>query len=171
MLVPMLLIAAVCIVFGLMNHWPLHRLIQPVLGQARLEGHDFAGWPHSLFLVVMTLVVLAGAYFNHLFGVKKYGSGLKAVDHIHYAPGLKQIYDGAAKRWFDPYDLGLKLANAVALVGFYFDRLIDWFYETLAPWLALLSSRVIRWAHGGNYAVYIVWIVVGSSLVLFLAFR
>ncbi|MFA4844190.1 MAG: proton-conducting transporter membrane subunit [Candidatus Margulisiibacteriota bacterium] len=171
MLVPMLLIAAVCIVFGLMNHWPLHRLVQPVLGHARLEGQDFAGLPRNLFLIVMTVVVLAGAYLNHLFGVKKFGSGLKAVDHIHYAPGLKQIYDGAEKRWYDPYDLGLKLADLVARTGYFIDRMIDWFYETLAPGLALLSSRVIRWAHGGNYAVYIVWILVGGSFVLFLAFR
>ena len=50
MLVPMLVIAGLCVVFGIWNYLPLQKLIQPILGE-RLAGHDFSGWPHSVKLI------------------------------------------------------------------------------------------------------------------------
>ena len=49
MLVPMIIIAAICILFGVYNALPLNSFIQPILGQHKLEGHNFAGFPSILF--------------------------------------------------------------------------------------------------------------------------
>ncbi|MDD2752451.1 MAG: proton-conducting transporter membrane subunit, partial [Candidatus Omnitrophica bacterium] len=43
MLVPMITIAAICIIFGVFNFLPIKYLIQPILGEGRLEGHNFSG--------------------------------------------------------------------------------------------------------------------------------
>jgi NADH-quinone oxidoreductase subunit L len=166
MLVPMITIASLCVFFGIFNALPLNNLIQPILGEHRLEGHHFAGWPHNTFLVVMTVVVIAGAVLNHWFGVKAKGSGLKAVDHIHYAPVLSGIYDKAEKRFFDPYDIGLKLVDVLARALNWLDRAVDWIYEALTVRLVLGFAESIKGLHNGNYSRYLAWSMVGMLLVV-----
>ena len=112
-------------------------------------------------LVMVTMVVLGCAILNHLWGVKTKGSGLEAVDHIHYAPGLSTIYDRAEKRWFDPYDIGLKIAGLVSKIAFWCDRGVDWLYEGLTVKLTFALTRQIRRVHTGNYSVYIIWCILG----------
>ena len=152
MLIPMIVIAAGCILFGVYNSLPLQHLIQPILSVKQLAGERFAGWPASSMLVVVTCVVLIGALINHYYGVKSEGSGLKAVDHIHYAPGLKGIYDRAEKRYFDPYDIGLKLAGYLSQITWGIDKAVDWIYETAAVSVSFFAGRKARELYKGYYA-------------------
>ncbi|MFA5394283.1 MAG: proton-conducting transporter membrane subunit [Candidatus Ratteibacteria bacterium] len=166
MLIPMVVIALGCIVFGVYNKLPLQALIQPILGPERLAGHSFAGWPAKAALVIATFVVLAAAFLNHRFGVRKNGSGLKASDHIHYAPILRGIYDRAEKRFFDPYDIGLKAVNMLSEIAWQCDRAVDWIYDTLVVRVTYACTHQIKKAHNGNYATYLVWSLVGFLLVV-----
>lgn len=161
-LLPMIIIASLCILFGVYNYLPLSQLIQPILGEHRLEGHHFWGFPTNMALIIATLVVLAAALLNHFWGVKKTGSGMKAVDHIHYAPGLHGIYDRAEKRFFDPYDIGLKFMGVVSRIGSVCDKAINWVYDIFSVNLALDLSRRIRQWHNGNYATYLLWVIVAG---------
>jgi NADH-quinone oxidoreductase subunit L len=171
MLLPMIVIAAACVVFGVYNVLPLKYLIQPVLSAHWLEGHDFYGPPSNLTLIVITGLVLLGALLNHLYGVRKTGQGLGAVDHIHYAPGLHHAYDLAEKKVFDPYELGLNLAGALAWLLNRIDRLVDGLYDVVAVKLAEGGAALIRRAHSGNLSAYVIWSLLGSGLVLFLVMR
>ncbi len=164
LLVPMIVIAAGCAFFGLYNALPLKHLIQPILGQ-RLEGHDYSGFPTNTKLVVISLIVLAAAYLNHSFGAKKGGGGLKAADHIRYAPVLDGIYESAEKRYFDPYEIGLKVVRGITSVAWQWDRATDWIYDTLAVKVTSAFSSTIRKWHNGNYATYLTWSLVGLFLV------
>ena len=94
MLVPMVVLAGLCIVFGVWNALPIDRLIVPALGHAAESAHHgpFAGFPTNMLLVVLTAGVLGLAVLNHAFGVRRTGKGLGAVDHIYHAPGLESIY-------------------------------------------------------------------------------
>lgn len=166
MLVPMIIIAAFCVVFGLYNALPLNHLIQPVLGAERLEGHNFAGLPKNWTLVAVTMVVLAGALLNHLMGAKRSGSGIGAVDHIHDAPVLSAIYDGAEKRWFDPYDIGLKFVSVFSKILWGIDRIIDWIYDGFAVTLTTGLGRTLSRLHNGSYATYLMWSLGGIILVI-----
>ena len=168
MLVPMIVIASGCVLFGVYNALPLNTLIQPILGEARLEGHSFAGWPASVMLVVLTVVALAAAVFNHLYGVKKTGRGIGAVDHIHHAPILSKIYDMAEKGFFDPYDIGLKLVGLLARLAWYIDRGVDWIYDGFSVDMCDFFSGALRKAHTGNYSTYIVWALVALIAILIL---
>ena len=166
MLFPMIVIAFLCILFGVFNSLPLNMLIQPILGEARLEGKDFSGFPTNFMLVVVTLIVLIGALLNHLWGVKRKGSGLKAVDHIHYAPVLSGIYDKAEKRYFDPFEIGLKISGAFSKAAFACDRAIDWLYDNLTvKSIAAFTNQITR-LHNGNYSRYLVWSLLGLVLII-----
>ncbi|HBC86209.1 MAG TPA: proton-conducting membrane transporter [Lentisphaeria bacterium] len=165
MLIPMIVIAGGCVLFGLYNPLPLNNLIQPILGD-KLEGHNYTGWPHSVFLVVMTLVALAAAYANHLFGVRKAGKAIGASDHIHHAPGLSEIYDAAEKGLLDPYNIGLKIAGFIASLAWRIDRGVDWLYDTLTVESAYDLTDIIKEQHTGKYSTYIIWSLVGLLVII-----
>lgn len=165
MLLPMIIIALLCVIFGVYNSLPIDRLISPVLGKARLEGHTFSGFPANMMLVVITVVVLIGAFLNHLFGVKRTGKAIGAADHIHYAPVLSGLYDKAEKRLFDPYEWCMAIARGAAKILFFCDRGIDWFYNVFTVRLVFLLSRFIRRLHNGNYSRYLAWSLVGLFFV------
>jgi NADH:ubiquinone oxidoreductase subunit 5 (subunit L)/multisubunit Na+/H+ antiporter MnhA subunit len=166
MLAPMVAIASVCIIFGVANFIPLNNFIQPILGVHRLEGHNFSGLPANMFLVAATLVVFLAALANHLYGFRKTGKGLGAVDHIHYAPFLSGIYRAAEKGYFDPYNIGMSLARVFSYIAWGLDRTIDWFYNVLVVKLTLAFSWIIRKLHTGSYAHYIVWSLAGAAAML-----
>jgi formate hydrogenlyase subunit 3/multisubunit Na+/H+ antiporter MnhD subunit len=166
MLVPMIVIAAGCIVFGIWNAIPIKIFIQPILGQGMLEGHDFAGLPKNMSLVVITIIVLAAAVLNHLYGVWKTHSGLRVVDHIHYAPILADIYDKAEKRYFDPFNIGMRIAGVTANLASLADRAINWVYDVFSVRSAALLTAGIRRLHTGNYSTYIIWSVGGAAAIL-----
>jgi len=166
MLFPMVMIAALCVLFGVLNYVPLNMFIQPILGQARLEGKDFSGFPANFMLVAVTLIVLIGALLNHLWGVKRKGSGLKAVDHIHYAPVLSGIYDKAEKRYFDPFEIGLKVSGAFSRAAFNCDRAIDWLYDNLTVKLTFAFTDQIKRLHNGSYSRYLFWSLLGLVLII-----
>jgi len=166
MLVPMIVIAALCVLFGVYNSLPINHLIQPVLGHARLEGHSFAGMPANMMLTVVTIVVLGGALVNHLAGAKAAGSGLHAVDHIRYAEGLSPIYDKAEKGEFDPYNIGLRVAGVASSALWRLDRWTDWCYDTLIVGLGKSFTAGVRSAHTGNYVTYLIWSLAGAGAII-----
>jgi NADH-quinone oxidoreductase subunit L len=164
MLLPMIAIAGMCVLFGVYNALPLRHFIQPILGE-RLEGHDFAGLPTNWVLVATTVAVLIGAILNHLWGSNRAGSGLGAADHIHHAPILNALYDKAEKRWFDPYEIGLKIVQFASQVLWQVDRIIDSFYETWVVRTTHVFVAIIRTVHTGSYALYLFWALAGLALV------
>jgi formate hydrogenlyase subunit 3/multisubunit Na+/H+ antiporter MnhD subunit len=165
MLLPMILFAGLCIFFGVYNAYPINTFFTPVLG-ASAAGHHFSGMPANITLVIVTIVVLVLAYLNHRYGVKKYGAGIKAVDHIHHAPVLSKIYEMAEKKYFDPYDIGLKFIRLFSKVSFMIDRAIDWIYNRFTVKTTYAVSGGIRRAHTGNYSVYLVWSLAGAILLV-----
>ena len=163
MLVPMIVIAAGCVLFGLWNYIPLNNLIEPAVRDSLGEGAwasglaamgfhhaadgslSVAGWiPHNWWLAAMTLVAIGGALLNHLIGVRINGSGLAAVDHIHYAPVLEGIYERADNGYFDPYVIGMKLVGYTSKLAWWIDRIIDWIYDGAAVSLTCLLGGGVR---------------------------
>ena len=165
MLAPMIIIAALCIVFGVWNALPLRYLIQPILGE-RLAGHDYSGMHVNVMLTAITIIVLLGALANHLYGAKRTGSGLKAVDHIHYAPFLHPLYDKAEKGKLDPYNIGMGFVNMFAAAASRCDNAINWVYDDLAPGVTGAISAAIRKLHDGSYRTYILWSVAACAVVV-----
>ena len=165
MVIPGLILAALCLFFGVGFAFPIREFVQPVLG-LRLEGHDFTHFHFNIVLVGGTVVALALAIINHFFGVKKTGNGLGAVDHVHYAPGFHQVYDAAEKRYFDPYNWAKNIGRVVAYIGWGIDRGVDFFFSKVIPFVAAGISWYIRALHNGSHAAYLAWSLVGLALVI-----
>ena len=112
------------------------------------------------------MVVLAAAIINHLWGAKKTGSGLKAVDHIHYAPVAHQLYDQAEKGNFDPYNIGLGTVGVVARIAWIIDRTIDFVYDRVTVGITYTLTAGIRKLHTGSHTMYLAWLFIGLVLVV-----
>ncbi|MDD5583789.1 MAG: proton-conducting transporter membrane subunit [Candidatus Omnitrophica bacterium] len=171
MLVPMIVIAFFCILFGLRSSLPLQKLMQPILHQSNFTGHQFAGFHLNIKLTIITIVVLAAALLNHIFGFKMKGNALHAADHIHHAPVLSFFYAKAEKRLFDPYEIGLKITAVFAKIAFWIDRAIDWLYETLAVKIVAFFAHMMKRLHTGNYGTYLFWSLVGMAFVIIFLVR
>jgi NADH:ubiquinone oxidoreductase subunit 5 (subunit L)/multisubunit Na+/H+ antiporter MnhA subunit len=166
MLIPMIVIASGCILFGVFNPLPLKGLIQPILG-ARLEGHDFSGLlPHNWTIAIVSIIVLLFALLNHMYGVNKTKRSLGAVDHIHHAPVLSNIYGWAEKRYFDPYDIGMFFVNVFAKALHAIDRAIDWFYNTFCVWVATTLSTFTKKIFSGEQSAFVTWSLLGILIVV-----
>ncbi|MCX5666052.1 MAG: NADH-quinone oxidoreductase subunit L [Candidatus Omnitrophica bacterium] len=171
MLIPMVIIALACILFGVWNYLPLKYLIQPILGEHLLEGRNFYGFPTNPMLVIVTILVLIAAVINHLYGVKRTGSALRAAEHIHYAPVLSKIYEKAETRYYDPYEIGRKLVKLFSRLMWGIDKAIDWIYNDMAPKSAYFITDRIRRLHDGNYKTYMVWSLAGAGIILIFFIR
>lgn len=165
MLIPMLVLAATCVLFGLRNDLPLRQLIQPILGE-RLGAHDFAGWPHQALLVLLTVAALLVAIVNHIFGVIRTGSGLGASEHIHHAPLLSSIYRPAEAGRLDPYELGIRFVHWCSRILWRADRLVDWIYEGLVLGVTKGCVGVLRALHTGSHSMYVAWSIIGLLAVI-----
>jgi len=167
MLVPMMTIAALCVLFGVGNSLPVHHLVLPaVAAHVDPAGHHLAGLlPAAWGLAGVTLLVQLAALANHAFGVRRAGSGLGAVDHLHHAPVARQLFDAAERRWFDPYELAIRFLQAFARAAAALDRAVDWLFEGLASGAALWLSGLVRRAHGGSHARYVTWSMVGFAAI------
>ena len=169
MLIPMIVLAGLCVFFGVANGIPLAGLIQPAVGAAVTGGHSFAGFPASSLLVGLTAAALLIAVLNHWYGARRTGRGLGAVDHIHNAIFLFPVYSLAEKGHLDPYFIGRGIVKGMALGLWGIDRAIDWVYDTLIVKTAQGVSRLARMAHNGSANRYIFWSLAGAAAIVITA--
>jgi len=165
MLAPMLILSAACLAFGLGQSFVVNKLLAPFLGEANLIKHIHTNWP----LVGISAASLILAFLDHMRGYKKTGRGLKAADHYHYAPGLKQIYALAEKHWFDPYFVARYVINGFSGVSLKINDAISWFYDIFVPRFVSMFTYAVKKAHNGSPSRYIIWILCGV-IIIFAAF-
>ena len=175
MLIPMIVIAVFCVLFGLCHSFPVNRIILPVLGEdAFITSSENSGAilsaPMNTMLIVMTLIVLGGALLNHLVAVKVSGTGYKASDHIHETPFFKWFYSKAELDYFDPYNVAGKIIKWIAMLGYYIDRGIDWFYEKAVTGVINYTTDQLRKLHTGYFATYVFLTLIGIMIVIYFYF-
>ena len=167
MLIPVVILAATCVLFGLYNVLPIEHLIQKSFALKEIAEGEFAGLvPHHWSLAGLACLALVIALVNHLWGVKHSGSGVGAVDHIHHAPVLKSIYAQAEAGRLDPYRWGMGLAQAVAYIGNALDWINDQIYESLAVGLTALFSWMFRKVNSGSFSLYVLWSLAGVAALI-----
>lgn len=166
MLIPSVILALGCILFGVWHNFPLDVLLKPALAFSLFPEVNTVHFAFKLSeLLWVTIIILSIAFFNHLLGVKLSGSGLGASEHIHQAKGLKQVYDLAEARVFDIYVQGRKIGGYLAKGLFMADRALDWFYQILVPWIAWVFASLRR-LHSGLFSTYLAWSLVGLIFIL-----
>jgi NADH:ubiquinone oxidoreductase subunit 5 (subunit L)/multisubunit Na+/H+ antiporter MnhA subunit len=164
MFVPMLVLAFLCVFFGIFYYVPLKAFIYPALG---IEGDAeiLSTWGSGLATILILvgigvgvlMVFIGGLFARKVRIVPTWTCGEKQANDDMIIPGthfyktvssmggLRQLYSGQEKGYFDPYDQGGKVG--LALTDF------------------------LKWLHCGILPVYLTWVTLGLLIVLFAVCR
>ncbi len=156
--VPMVVLAVLCVVFGVAYWIPLEYFIFPALGID--DGTTLLStWNSELATVLMAAAIGIGVL---IWAVCRLSANVRIVSTwtcgespendqmiipgthfyktISSMGGLRQMYAGQEKRYFDPYDQFGRLG--LALTGF------------------------LRWMHSGVLPMYLTWVTLGLLAIL-----
>ncbi len=164
MLAPMALLALACLAMGALRGPIITGLLTPALGLANAGGEP-VGLDTNWLLVGISAVTLLLAVLDHYLGFKKTGSGLKAADHFHDAPVLRDAFRLAERGAFDPYRIGGTAIRGFARVSLIVNDAISWFYDVLVVRVVGFFSALIRAAHNGSKTLYLGWTLAGVVIV------
>jgi len=170
--IPILVLAALCVLFGVYNWIPLKFFLEPILNGHLPAGEtlNFTGHALALFnpIAMISMGCLLIGLGLHIYGFKRGGNKAYMVSEpIHHLPVLNTIYDWAEARVFDLYEQGIKFLQALS--GFLFkfvDRPIDFFYEKIVVVVGRTCTGVLKAAHNGFYANYLAWTIGGLVLIV-----
>ena len=170
--IPILVLAALCVLFGVYNWIPLKFFLEPILNGHLPAGEtlNFTGHALALFnpIAMISMGCLLIGLGLHIYGFKLGGNKAYMVSEpIHHLPVLNTIYDWAEARVFDLYEQGIKFLQALS--GFLFkfvDRPIDFFYEKIVVAVGRTCTGVLKAAHNGFYANYLAWTIGGLVLIV-----
>jgi NADH-quinone oxidoreductase subunit L len=161
-LLPMALLAAVCVAFGFGAKLPVDFLLTPSLQSLGISHEEALAGFHFNKLFWASIVVILVALVNHMFGLAAgKGKPSKASDHIHYAPGLKELYAMAEQRVFDPYEQIMKRVPSAAGILYRIDRFFDYLTDDLPSFIAGSFAGVSQRFHTGSYPLYMALTIAG----------
>jgi NADH-quinone oxidoreductase subunit L len=171
MLIPMLVIAGGCILFGVKSEIPLKHFIEPILaGKAVVEG-PMEFWHHAFdfnWIVGVSMGCLLIAFVLHVYGfAKSGGKAYLASEPVHNLPVAHKLYDWAEADVFDIYNwfFTKTIRGAAATIYVLIDRGIDAIYEKLLIFVGQLGIGPLKEAHNGIYANYLAWVIGGFVIV------
>ena len=158
---PMLVLAALCVLFGVFYWIALGWFIFPALGVAEGQEVLLGSWNSilatGLLLIGIAIgagVLLMASFAKRVREVPTWTCGeVQANDEMiipgtHFYKtvssmgGLRQMYGGQERGYFDVYDQSGKVG--LSLTG------------------------LLRWLHGGILPVYLTWVTIGLLIVLFI---
>jgi len=163
MQIPCIVLAILCVLFGVFYRLPLNLFIYPALG---IEPGTaiFSTWQSGLAAVLIVAGIIMGLVFLVIGGLAKkarivstWNCGEKResdemrIPGTHFyktvsqMTGLRQLYAAQERKWFDLYD---QLGRA----GF-------------------SLTRFLRMLHSGILSSYMMWVTLGLVIVLFIICR
>ncbi|HAF94676.1 MAG: hypothetical protein A2X34_08455 [Elusimicrobia bacterium GWC2_51_8] len=167
-LLPMAILAAICIAFGFGAELPANWLLAPSLHALNLEVPVLAGF-HPDKLYWLSIIVILAAVINHAAGYALSGGrAFKASDHIHNAPLLKETYALAEKRFFDPYEVIMRSVPFAAAALYKIDRFFDYLTDALPSRLGGAFSQASGRFHNGSYPLYMTLTIAGAIAYIFI---
>jgi len=159
MTIPMMILAFLCVFFGVFYHVPLKIFIYPALG---IEPGTaiFGTWMSGIATILLIIGIGLGVLIWFVAGLSRnirtvptwtcgevQSNEAMRIPGTHFYKtvsrmgGLRQLYTGQEKGYFDPYDQGGKIG--LALTGF------------------------LRWLHSGVLPMYLTWVVLGLLIIIF----
>ncbi len=159
MAIPMIVLALLCVFFGVFYHVPLKMFIYPALNTP--ETAIFGTWHSGLATILLivsiglgVLIWLVAKLSRNVRIVPTWTCGEVQTNEAMRIPGthfyktvsrmggLKQLYAGQEKGYFDPYDQGGRCG--LALTAF------------------------LRWLHSGMLPMYLTWVTLGLLIIIFI---
>ena len=168
---PILVLAGLCILFGVYNKLPLTLFITPIVeGHAEAGAHlDFTSHALDIFnaVALISIACLVLAFLLHRHGFLKSGrKAYLASEPVHNLPVVHQAYDLAERRVFDPYEQGVKVLQGLSMALFKgIDRPIDFVFEKVVTVTGEKFTGILKKAHNGHYANYLAWCLAGLIIL------
>ena len=157
---PMIVLAALCVIFGVFYHVPLKMFIYPALNMEPGTA-IFGTWESTAATVMIIVGIVLGWLILKISKssrtVPTWACGEVQDNEQMIIPGthfyktvssmggLKQLYTGQEKGCFDSYDQTSRIG--LALTG------------------------LLRWLHSGILTTYLTWVVLGLLVILFIVCR
>jgi NADH-quinone oxidoreductase subunit L len=169
--VPILVLAGLCILFGVYNKLPLTLFITPIVAPHAEAGAHLDFVSHALAVLnpvaLISIACLVLAFLLHRYGFLKGGrKAYLASEPVHKLPVVHQLYDWAEARVFDPYEQGVKVLQGLSTFLFKaVDRPIDFFFEKVVTVTGEKFTGILKKAHNGHYANYLAWCLAGLIIV------
>ena len=158
MIIPMVVLAVLCVLFGVFYHLPLKLFIYPALG-IEADTAIFGTWQSGLatLLIIFGVILGFGILLISLWSKKvktvrtwtcgeimdndrMIVSGTHFYKTISSMGMFKSLYEWQEKKRFDLYDLGAKTGQ----------RLTDF----------------LRWLHSGLLPMYLTWVTIGLLIIM-----
>ncbi|MFZ2149100.1 MAG: proton-conducting transporter membrane subunit [Sedimentisphaerales bacterium] len=158
MTIPMMVLALLCVFFGVFYHIPLKLFIYPALNTP--ETAIFGTWHSGLATILIIIGIGLGML---IWFVARLSRNIRTVPTwtcgevqnnedmripgthfyktVSQMKGLKQLYEGQEKGYFDLYNQGGKCG--LGLTAF------------------------LRWLHSGVLPMYLTWVVLGLMIIIF----
>jgi len=158
--VPMIVLAFLCVFFGIFYHVPLKVFIYPALAVKPELSTWWSGLATILILIGIglgLLMLLVGLLAKKVRIVPTWTCGEVQPNEQIRVPGthfyktvssmggLKQLYANQEKGYFDTYDQSSRLGLAL--------------------------TNFLRWLHSGILPIYLTWIIAGLLVILFVICR
>jgi NADH-quinone oxidoreductase subunit L len=169
--VPILILAGLCILFGVYNKLPLTLFITPIVAPHAEAGAHLDFVSHALAVLnpvaLISIACLVLAFLLHRYGFLKGGrKAYLASEPVHKLPVVHQLYDWAEARVFDPYEQGVKVLQGLSMFLFKaVDRPIDFVFEKVVTVTGEKFTGILKKAHNGHYANYLAWCLAGLVIV------
>lgn len=157
---PMLILAALCVIFGVFYMFPLKQFIYPAVVPAEQQEGLLNIWNAGLATILMLAAIALGIIIWVLMKLSKNVRivptwacgeiqpndemiipGTHFYKTVSSMNGLKQLYEGQSKGYFDLYDQGGRFG--------------------------MIFTDLLKWVHGGVLPTYLTWVTIGLLIVLF----
>jgi NADH-quinone oxidoreductase subunit L len=178
MKLPMIVIAAGCVLFGVYSKLPLKYFVEPVIEHLSVtHGHELEFWHHAYalnWIVGVSMLCLVAAFLMHWYGVHKAdGKAYLASEPIHHLPIMRQLYTLAERGAFDLYNWFINgwLVSGAQAVWRYLDQSIDAVYEIVVVELVTYPGKVLQKIHNGALQNYAWWILIGMGVIVYSVLR
>ena len=160
MTIPMMILAFLCVFFGVFYHVPLKLFIYPALA---IEPGTaiFGTWMSGIATILLIIGIGLGVLIWFVAGLSRnirtvptwtcgevQSNEAMRIPGTHFYKtvsrmgGLRQLYTGQEKGYFDPYDQGGRCG--LCLTGF------------------------LRWLHSGVLPMYLTWVTLGLLIIIFI---
>ena len=161
-LAPMALLALACLVCAIVPKLPLDDCIAAAYGYRT----SFASLPKSPLMVGISCAALLLALADHIYRSRKTGAALSAADHLHNAPGAKQMYALAEKGAFDPYRLAMAAFEGFSRLCAKVEAGVTWLYDKGVPGAVRAVGDALSRFDNGSLSRYLILAVGGLLLVV-----
>jgi len=183
MSLPVLFLAALCIVFGIFAYeLPLRLFVIPSVPSLP-ASYEWMGWwqPElATLLIIIGIAVGVAIYFlsrvklgredvSYIGGEQPREdmsiSGVDFYDTITNFIGIRRIYRAGEKGLLDIYQGMLVVTRGISLFLLALDRLVDYAWRA-AAYVVLLAGRGASLAHNGVLHTYMGWFLLGLTILL-----